>query len=271
MDPDSMVRTALNNFTKPWGPFVREIVVREIMPTWERMWDDFVQEETRLISEASRQQQTLQGDEDLALWTKGKKKTSRGGRQGPKFGGPATGREQCWEEERHEHNEMLCLWRDGSLCRIVSKKKKKKQDVSAATAEELEFDTQFARECAFTNSLSAVTPSNIRWEDRVGEDLLTHSSDSKGAQTRFSWTPSSRVTGPPGTASVSELSRQRVSAGALEHQRLMRRSARAPRRLEPHLATKTGRSDFGSTSGGSYLASGQVEDLGEMPRSRYSW
>jgi hypothetical protein len=54
VDPDSMVRTTLNNFTKPWGPFVRGIVSREIMSTCESMWDDFVQEETRLISEASR-------------------------------------------------------------------------------------------------------------------------------------------------------------------------------------------------------------------------
>ena len=42
VDPNSMVRIALNNFTKPWGPFVRDIVSREIMPTWKRMWDDFI-------------------------------------------------------------------------------------------------------------------------------------------------------------------------------------------------------------------------------------
>jgi hypothetical protein len=48
-----MVRTDLNNFTKPLGPFVHGIVAREVMPTWERMWDDFVQEETRLVVEAS--------------------------------------------------------------------------------------------------------------------------------------------------------------------------------------------------------------------------
>jgi hypothetical protein len=65
--PDFMVRTTLNNFTKPWGPFVRGIVSKEIMPTWERLWDDFIQEETRLTSETSGQQQTLQGDEDLGL------------------------------------------------------------------------------------------------------------------------------------------------------------------------------------------------------------
>ena len=56
VDPDFMVRTTLNNFTKPWGPFVQGIVARELMPTRERLWDDFVQEETRLTSETSGQQ-----------------------------------------------------------------------------------------------------------------------------------------------------------------------------------------------------------------------
>jgi hypothetical protein len=55
VDRYSMVRTALNNFTKPWGPFVNGIVAREIIPTWEILWDDFVQVETRLISETSGQ------------------------------------------------------------------------------------------------------------------------------------------------------------------------------------------------------------------------
>jgi hypothetical protein len=47
----------MNSFTKPWGPFVCGIVAREVMPTWERMWDDFVQEEIRLATEASGQRQ----------------------------------------------------------------------------------------------------------------------------------------------------------------------------------------------------------------------
>jgi hypothetical protein len=44
----------MNSFTKSWDPFVWGIVSREVMPTWERMWDDFVQEEIRLAAEASR-------------------------------------------------------------------------------------------------------------------------------------------------------------------------------------------------------------------------
>jgi len=56
VDPNFMVRTALNSFTKPWGSFIQGIVAREVMPTWERLWDDFIQEETRCISESSGQQ-----------------------------------------------------------------------------------------------------------------------------------------------------------------------------------------------------------------------
>ena len=82
VEPNSLVRQALHSFTKPWGPFIQGIVAREALPTWERMWDDFVQEEIRLASEASRQrqqqqQQIGQGEEDLALWAKGKRKVGK--------------------------------------------------------------------------------------------------------------------------------------------------------------------------------------------------
>jgi hypothetical protein len=148
---------------------------------------------------------------------------------------------------------------------------KNMQDVSTTTKEELEFDEQFVRECAFPTTLSIVTPSHSRWGYRVEDDLLTHRSDSEGSHTRVLSTPSSEgVTGLPRTTSVSELSRQRVGAGASEHQILMMRIIRASQRLEPHLSTKTSILGYGSTSGGSHLVRGQVEDLGEMPRSRYS-
>jgi hypothetical protein len=117
------------------------------------------------------------------------------------------------------------------------------------------------RECAFMTTLSAITPSNTRWGDRVDEDRLTHNSDSEGKQTQCPWTSSEWVTHPPNIATVSEqVSRQRVGATASVHQRLMRSNSRARRRLEPHLASEMGRSGSGSTSSGSYLARGQVDD-----------
>jgi hypothetical protein len=86
VDPNFLVMTALNGFSKPWGSIVRGIVAREVMPSWERLWDDFVQEELRCSSESSGQQCITEGDEDLALWSKGKKKVGKGARQGPKRG-----------------------------------------------------------------------------------------------------------------------------------------------------------------------------------------
>jgi hypothetical protein len=110
-------------------------------------------------------------------------------------------------------------------------------------------------------TLSTITPSSTRWGDRVDEDRLTHSSDSKREQTQCPWTSSKWVTGPPSIATVSEQSsRQRVGATASMHQRLMTRSNKAPQRLEPQLASETGRSSSGSTSARSYLVRGQVDD-----------
>jgi hypothetical protein len=238
------------------------------------MWDDFVQEEIRLAAEASgqqQQQQTVSGDEELALWTKGKKKTGRGGQHGPKTrgqlqrsGGGAESSDGQDSSQRRDMSTVRCFacGEMGHYAGQCPKKKKKKQhDGSAATAEEIEFSDQFARECAFIATLSTITPSSISWGDRVDEDRLTHSSDSEGDQTQCPWTDSEWVTGPPSIATVSEQpSRQRVGATASVHQRMRRRSSRASQRLEPHMAYETGRSGSGSTSGGSDLARGQVDD-----------
>jgi hypothetical protein len=77
----------------------------------------------------------------------------------------------------------------GHYERQCPKNKNKQQDVSIATTKDLEFNEQFMRECAFTTTFIVVTPSNIRWGDKVEDDLFNHSSDSKGDQTQFSWTP----------------------------------------------------------------------------------
>jgi hypothetical protein len=122
------------------GSIFHGIVSREIVPTWERLWDDFIQEDTRLTSETSEQQQTLQGDEDLCLWTKDKKKTDKGGRQGPKFGAPPQG--ESSGGKKRDMSIVRCF-----SCREMShyvgqclEKKKKQHDDSAGTIEELEFN-----------------------------------------------------------------------------------------------------------------------------------
>ena len=41
------VQTTLNGVAKPWDVFVEAIVARENLPFGDRLWDDFIQEETR--------------------------------------------------------------------------------------------------------------------------------------------------------------------------------------------------------------------------------
>jgi hypothetical protein len=39
------VRKTLNGVSKQWVVFVEGVMARENLPKWERLWDDFVQEE----------------------------------------------------------------------------------------------------------------------------------------------------------------------------------------------------------------------------------
>jgi len=45
VDETELVRTTLNGFAKQWNVFVRGVVTQEKLPNWERLWDDFTQEE----------------------------------------------------------------------------------------------------------------------------------------------------------------------------------------------------------------------------------
>ena len=47
-DDEELVWIALNGFSKPWDTFVKGVVPRENLPDWQRLWDDFVQEKTRM-------------------------------------------------------------------------------------------------------------------------------------------------------------------------------------------------------------------------------
>ena len=43
---EELVQIALNGFSKPWDTFFKGVVAREKLPDWQRLWDDFVHEET---------------------------------------------------------------------------------------------------------------------------------------------------------------------------------------------------------------------------------
>ena len=63
--------------TKSWVVFVESIVARENLAKWDRLWDDFTQEQTRsgYIQGSSS---TTPKEEDVALAVKGKQEFKRG-------------------------------------------------------------------------------------------------------------------------------------------------------------------------------------------------
>jgi hypothetical protein len=77
------------------------------MPTWERLWNDFVQEELRCSSGSSGQQRISECDEDLALWSKGIKKVNKGARQGPKMGAKLQG--ESGSGQKRDMSKVKCF------------------------------------------------------------------------------------------------------------------------------------------------------------------
>jgi hypothetical protein len=78
-DDSKLVHIALDGFSKSWDAFVRGVVVREKLPEWQRLWDDFVQEEIRLGESGSSSSPRIVDEEGLALASKAKGKTKKKG------------------------------------------------------------------------------------------------------------------------------------------------------------------------------------------------
>lgn len=52
LDPEFMVRIALNAVTENWETFVQSILGRASLPSWEEMWAALRQEEIRWLTNA---------------------------------------------------------------------------------------------------------------------------------------------------------------------------------------------------------------------------
>ena len=78
-DDEELVQIALNGFSKPCDTFIKGVVAREKLPDWQRLWDDFVQEETRMGqgSDSSSSAPQIVDEEALALIGKSKGKAKR--------------------------------------------------------------------------------------------------------------------------------------------------------------------------------------------------
>jgi hypothetical protein len=69
VDDTKLVRTALNGFTKQWEVFVQGVVARGNLLDWDRLWDDFTQEELRVDATQASQPKSAQ-EENVALHAK---------------------------------------------------------------------------------------------------------------------------------------------------------------------------------------------------------
>lgn len=93
-----LVSVALNGFTKQWDVFTKCIVGREHPPTWERMWDDFIQEEIREGAQRGDQKKNFE-EGDLALASKGKPRVKKG----PSDGSTSKG------EKKKDRSKIKCF------------------------------------------------------------------------------------------------------------------------------------------------------------------
>jgi len=146
-----LVRTTLNGVSKQWVVFVEGIVAREKLPGWERLWDDFVQEETRR-GYVHGSSSTGHEEENVALATTSKKKF----RKGPKGGQKPKG------EGKKDMSKVKCFacHKFGHYAGQCPNKKKKQ---TTASTEVEDFSTKFDKEFSLIACLSSRTTTSDAW------------------------------------------------------------------------------------------------------------
>jgi hypothetical protein len=121
VDPE-LVRIALDGFAKSWGVFIRGVVAQEKLPDWQRLWDDFVQEEIRIGHVGPSSSTHAEEEEGLALAGKAKdNKKRKGGKKNIDFS-----KVKCFQCHKMGHFASQC----------PKRKKKQLQMTASATVDE---------------------------------------------------------------------------------------------------------------------------------------
>jgi hypothetical protein len=128
IEDTELVTTTLNGFPPSWDPFVQVICARRIFPKFDKLWSDYTQEESRLISKAEKTSE----DENKALVSQVKKRNKREEGSPKKSKRPIYKKDaskiRCYNFQKQGHYAFQCLDRN--------EKEKKKHHAHAADAKE---------------------------------------------------------------------------------------------------------------------------------------
>jgi hypothetical protein len=151
MADSELVKTTLNGVTKQWVVFVEGIVARENLPKWERLWDDFVKEETQR-GYVHGSSSTVHDEENVVISTNIKKKFKNGPKGGNKLkseGKKDMRKFKCFACHKFGNYEGKCP------------NKKKKQTVASVEVEE--FSTRFDKDFSLVVCLSTRATHSSVW------------------------------------------------------------------------------------------------------------
>jgi hypothetical protein len=110
------------------------------MPSWERLWDDFVQEELRIRLGSTIRQHGEDYGEDISLSEKGKKKTKKGPKGGAK-------KQQKGGEKERDMSKVKCFScnKMGNYVVQCLNRKNKKRGGTSTSTEEDDVSSQFEK------------------------------------------------------------------------------------------------------------------------------
>jgi hypothetical protein len=153
-----LVPISLNGFSKPWDSFVCGIVAREKLPNWQRLWDDFVQDEIRLGHPSGSFTVSQVVDENaLALTSIGKGKPKKKGSE----------KKKNIDFSKVKYFQCHKFGHFASQC---PKNKKSKPQMAASTRVE-EFAKSFGEDCCLIACMSSSIVTDVWY---VGSGIPCH-------------------------------------------------------------------------------------------------